>query len=171
MCSYCGCQSIGPIGRFMAEHVDIINATGDLRRACQAGDAAEVRLRASAVAALLAPHTGAEEVGLFAVMTEQEEFTEHIHTLCGEHTSLDALLARVAGGEVDGITAFEHALRQHIDKEDNGLFPAAAIALSGDDWERVVAQQAENSHAHPHPHDHAHPHEHEHEHPHAHDHL
>ena len=34
---------------------------------------------------------------------------------------------------------FEDALRDHIDKEDNGLFPAANIAISGEDWERVVA--------------------------------
>ena len=33
MCSYCGCDSIEVIGRFMAEHVEIINATGELRAA------------------------------------------------------------------------------------------------------------------------------------------
>jgi len=32
---------------------------------------------------------------------------------------------------------FENALRNHIDKEDNGLFPAAAIALGGPEWVEV----------------------------------
>ena len=38
MCSYCGCESIEVIGRFMAEHVEIINASGTLRRACERRD-------------------------------------------------------------------------------------------------------------------------------------
>lgn len=29
------------------------------------------------------------------------------------------------------------ALRNHIHREENGLFPAAAIALSGADWAEV----------------------------------
>lgn len=32
----------------------------------------------------------------------------------------------------------QNILGRHIDKEDNGLFPAAIIALDGDDWECVV---------------------------------
>ena len=126
----------------MAEHDEIINATGELRRACQAADADAVRALAATVAGLLHPHTRTEEVGLFDVMAEQEEFTEHIHTLCAEHDTLDEQLERVAGGDFAAVTAFEHALRVHTDKEDNGLFPAAAIALSGPDWERVVEQES-----------------------------
>lgn len=139
MCSYCGCDSIGVVGRFMAEHVDIVNATGLLRRAAEAGDAAAVTRHAATVAQLLHPHTHAEEVGLFAVMREQEEFTEHVDTLCGEHESLDALLEDVASGAHHRVREFEDQLRVHIDKEDNGLFPAAAVSLSGPDWERVDA--------------------------------
>ena len=43
MCGYCGCESIDVVGRFMREHVEIINATGVLRRAAEAGDDALVR--------------------------------------------------------------------------------------------------------------------------------
>lgn len=142
MCSYCGCQSISTIGRLMDEHVDIINASGQLRRACEAEDGPQVRRRAAEVAALLHPHTVTEEIGLFDVLGEQEEFAEHIHTLCGEHATLDELLERVAGGDYAAMVEFDHALRVHTDKEDNGLFPAAAIALSGPDWERVIAQES-----------------------------
>lgn len=137
MCSYCGCQAITVVGRFMAEHDEIINATGELVRAAAAGDRDLVRSTARVVARLLHPHTHAEEVGLFAVMREQEEFTEHIDVLCGEHSQLDSLLAAVAGGDLARAPEFERQLRSHIDKEDNGLFPAAAMSLDGPEWERV----------------------------------
>lgn len=139
MCSYCGCQSIGVIGRFMAEHDEIINATGLMVRAAEAEDAAEVRATADVVARLLHPHTRAEEVGLFSVMREQEEFTDHIDILCGEHLTLDELLEAVAAGAFDRAAEFEKALRAHTDKEDNGLFPASAMSLGGPEWERVDA--------------------------------
>lgn len=137
MCTYCGCESIEVIGRFMAEHTEIINAAGVLRRACQRGDRAEVERAADRLAGLLSPHTRAEEVGLFSVLRRDEQFTDHIDLLCGEHTTLDEQLARVRAGDHAAYPAFEDLLRHHIDREDNGLFPAAAIALDGPDWTEV----------------------------------
>lgn len=139
MCSYCGCESIAVVGRFMAEHTDIINATGRLSRAAAAGDVELVKEHVAIVEALLHPHASAEELGLFAVLREQPDFTDHVDTLCSEHTMLDALLEDIAGGNLRATTEFVGALRRHIDKEDNGLFPAAAIALDGPEWERVDA--------------------------------
>lgn len=137
MCSYCGCDSIEVIGRFMAEHVEIINATGDLRRAVSSDDAEAVESARVKVGALLWPHTQAEEGGLFRVMARDEEFSDHIASLCGEHRSLDEWLADVVPGDAAAMARFEDALREHIDKEDNGLFPAAAVSLGGDDWIEV----------------------------------
>ena len=91
MCSYCGCESVDVIGRFMREHVEIINATGDLRRATERRDAALVSTGVDTVRALLEPHAEAEETGLFAVLAEDAEFTEHVHGLCREHTVLHQL--------------------------------------------------------------------------------
>lgn len=124
----------------MREHTDIINASGDLRRAVQLGDRPGVEGAADTLAGLLNPHTHAEEVGLFAVMREQEDFADHIDSLCAEHGTLDDQLARIRGGEHTLLDTFIHTLREHIDREDNGLFPASAIALDGPDWERVDAQ-------------------------------
>ena len=152
MCSYCGCDSIEVIGRFMDEHVEIINATGDLRRAVEGGDADEVRRGVDGVAGLLGPHTGAEEVGLFSVMKKQDEFLDYVTQLCGEHVGLDDLLARVAT-EPDPtlrhqvFELFEEALRAHIDREDNSLFPAAAVSLVGPDWDEIDALTHEHDHA------------------------
>lgn len=139
MCSYCGCQSITVIGRFMAEHDDIVNALTRLRSSCAAREPGRVAEAVTVMERLLHPHTHAEEVGLFATLRADPEFTEHIDRLCAEHTDLDAHLMRLQDGEYAQFAAFEHALREHIDHEDNGLFPAAAIALSGSDWEQVEA--------------------------------
>lgn len=137
VCTYCGCESITVIGRFMAEHVDCVNALGELRRAVDAGEPARIRDRAGALAAVLDPHTRAEEVGLFAVMARQDEFGDHVRRLCAEHETLDALLARVADGDLAAFDALSGGLREHINREENGLFPAAAIALDGPAWDEV----------------------------------
>lgn len=139
MCSYCGCQSIAVVGRFMAEHEAIINASGQLRRACEAGDSGLARPAAQHLAALLSPHADAEEAGIFTVLAQDSEFTDHVTMLCGEHRQLDASLAAIAAGDHPAYPAFESMLRAHIDKEENGLFPAAAIAFAGPEWERVEA--------------------------------
>ncbi|KRE39282.1 hypothetical protein ASG73_02805 [Janibacter sp. Soil728] len=142
MCSYCGCQSIDMIGRFTAEHEELINATGLLRRAAAAGATDEVVELVDEVAALLAPHTGAEEAGLFAVLRRDEDFTPYIDSLCGEHVTLDELLARVRAGERDLADRFYKQLRSHIEREEDGLFPASLTTLRGDDWDEVDALTA-----------------------------
>ncbi|HSN12741.1 MAG TPA: hemerythrin domain-containing protein [Propionibacteriaceae bacterium] len=164
MCSYCGCDSIEVIGRFMGEHEEIINATGRMRTAVRSGDAQAVTDAREEVAGLLWPHTSAEEAGLFRVMAREELYANHIATLCGEHQNLDELLELVTPGDDGAMRRFDDALRTHIDKEDNGLFPAAAVALDGAAWlevhettphahDGVVHVHASGSHAH---HDHAH---------------
>ena len=166
MCSYCGCDSIEVIGRFMAEHVEIINATGDLRAGVHSGDGAAFATARARVAALLWPHTEAEEAGLFRIMAQDEVYASHIETLCGEHQTLGGLLAALTPGDRAAMARFEDALRDHIDKEDNGLFPAAAIALDGPQWVEVH-ETTPHSHDGGEPHVHAHADGHE---PHAHGH-
>lgn len=137
MCTYCGCESITIIGRFMDEHVRIVNANGDLRRAVETADRAGVERAADTLAGLLFPHTRAEEVGVFSVLARDEEFTEHVRQLCAEHAALDAQLRRIRDGRHEEMHAFEIALREHINREENGLFPAAAIAFAGPEWDEV----------------------------------
>ena len=139
MCSYCGCESIEVVGRFMAEHVEIVNASGTLGRACAGDDPARVAYAADALAQLLHPHTTAEERGLFALLAEDPEFTDHVASLCAEHADLDAGLARIRAGEHASYPSFDRSLRLHIDREENGLFPAAAVAFAGPEWEQVAA--------------------------------
>ena len=131
MCSYCGCRSITVIARFSAEHDEIVNAAGDLRRAITSGAALSVPGAAYSLTELLERHTRDEERTLFAEMAEDPEFSEHIAHLCGEHREIEAQLARLGTGDVAAVHRLNDLLRDHIDKEENGLFPAAAIALDG----------------------------------------
>lgn len=139
MCSYCGCESIGIIGTFMAEHVELVNATTALRLASTHHDLIAAAPAAARLAALLTPHAHREEVGLFRVLSRQDEFAGEIAALCAEHVTLDALLARIIDGDLTAAEPLIDALRDHIHREENGLFPASAIALSGSDWDEVDA--------------------------------
>ena len=142
MCSYCGCRAITVIGQLMSEHEAIINATGLLSRAAAVGDAAAARTAAAVVAALLEPHAVREEVGLFAELRCDSEFTAPIDSLCAEHRELDSLLARVHNLDLRAAVALETLMRRHIDREENGIFPAAAIALGGETWDLIDARVA-----------------------------
>lgn len=137
MCEYCGCRSIGIIGRFSAEHEEIVNATGSMRRAAARGDRDATTDAVAALAALLDPHVRSEERSLFAELRPDPEFSGVIDRLCAEHTDIAAALQQVAAGDLASAINVEKLLRDHIDKEENGVFPAAAIALDGPAWDRV----------------------------------
>ena len=124
MCSYCGCENIEVVGRFMREHTEIINASGVLRAACDAGSQDAIAAAAAEVARLFAPHSAAEEAGIFTVMAEDPEFTDYVTRLCSEHEQLNAHLATIVAAADDAnrhaaYEEFEHLLRGHIDREDN----------------------------------------------------
>lgn len=139
MCSYCGCREISVIGRFSREHDEITDAAAVMRRAAEEGDLVATRAALTVLAGMLAPHTGSEERGLFAELRTDPEFTEHVDLLCGEHHEIDERVAKVAAGDLAGARDLETFLRRHVDREENGLFPAAAVTLDGPAWERVVA--------------------------------
>lgn len=142
MCSYCGCRSITIIGRFSAEHEEIVNATGRMRRAAERGDLDATRAAVADLTRLLRPHVASEERSLFAELRDDPEFTEQIERLCAEHQEIGAGLTQVTAGDLDGVPAVEKLLRDHIDKEENGVFPAAAITLDGPAWDRVDERDA-----------------------------
>ena len=139
MCSYCGCRANTVIARYSAEHDEIVNAMGVLRRAATSGDRDDARVAAGDLAGRLDPHTVSEERSLFAELRQDAEFTAHVDGLCAEHREIDGTLARVVDGDLAAVGMLEEVLRSHIDKEENGLFPAAIIALDGPAWERAVS--------------------------------
>lgn len=139
MCDYCGCRTFTVIARFSAEHEDIVNAAGELRRAIEAGAQDSAAVAAIRLKDLLDPHTRDEERTLFAQMAQDPEFSEHVEKLAAEHRDLDAQLAQLGTDDVEAFHRFYDLLQEHINKEENGLFPAAAIALADSDWDRAQA--------------------------------
>ncbi|WP_432493964.1 hemerythrin domain-containing protein [Kineococcus auxinigenes] len=163
MCSYCGCRDITLIGQLNAEHDAIVNASGPLQRAVDAGDSTAALELLDVLEGLLHPHTALEERGLFTELRRDPDFSDHVDALCREHDDLDAGFAACRGGDWSGLQDLLFMLREHIEKEENGLFPAALTALDGDQWERLHADPAVGA-----PHGHEHPHDHDHLHAHAH---
>lgn len=150
MCQYCGCREIGPIGTLMDEHVEIQNLCGDTRRHVERGDLASAVRTVRALDRLLRVHNAVEESSLYPAMTHFEEYADQAGVLYDEHDDVDIVIADALSRADDPasvdwkvvLDSFE-VLYEHIIREDNGLFPAAAIALDTDDWER--AERARDS--------------------------
>ncbi|GIF00937.1 hemerythrin domain-containing protein [Paractinoplanes rishiriensis] len=146
MCEYCGCQAVTAIGDLTREHDHVVALIGDVRVAHTAGDTDRMAGLARRIAAVLAPHTAVEEQGLFPLLAA--EFPEHVATLELEHRQVEAVLGAAADGTPadpgwpDRLITTLEVLREHILKEQDGVFPAALTSLSGSDWDGVNAVRA-----------------------------
>jgi iron-sulfur cluster repair protein YtfE (RIC family) len=137
MCHYCGCRDIPLIRDYIAEHERATNLAGDAVRAIDRGELSEATSLLRAMAAELRSHWQGEENGLFAVMRRDELFAEHIGPLVNEHRELEALLDAFDLTDLSDqarVRAAVFDLHEHIAKEEDGLFPASLVALSGDEW-------------------------------------
>jgi len=137
MCSYCGCRNIPMIAKLNAEHDAIVNSTYALQVALREQDVESAKTAGKILGELLHPHTQREQVGLFAEMKKDELFTEHVASLCAEHDELDGELCLIAAGDLTRITAMITLLNNHIDREENGLFPAALAYLDDSQWDTI----------------------------------
>lgn len=158
MCSYCGCRAITPIGDLTAEHVVIQNLCGAVRRAVETDDPAGATTQLVALAEVLHEHDAVEEQSIYPAMARLEEFGDKVGTLFDEHDELDAIVdealliaARDGAAAVrwDAVLGVFEILLEHIQHEENGLFPAAAIALDTPDWEHAMRVREEYHRIHP----------------------
>jgi hypothetical protein len=151
MCEYCGCQSLASIDALTREHERVLALISDVRAAQAAGDVVRQADLACRIAAVLGPHTLVEEQGLFPALAR--DFPDQIALLEAEHRLVEAALAeavRAAGdgglpadpGWPDRLTRALAVLREHIFKEQDGVFPAALATLSTADWEAADAVRA-----------------------------
>ncbi|PJE95310.1 hemerythrin HHE cation-binding protein [Streptomyces carminius] len=147
MCEYCGCQSLTAIDELTREHDTVVNMIGDVRAARRDGDTARMAGTARRIAEVLAPHTRVEEHGLFPAM--KEEFPDHIAALEDEHRYIEGVLGEAADtvpadpSWPDRLQEALEVLRDHILKEQDGVFPAALATLDTEDWEAVGAVRAQ----------------------------
>src|SRR5207248_334172 len=136
MCEYCGCQALAAIDELTREHDHVVALIGAVRAAVGAGDLSGTVRLAGEIAAVLGPHTEVEERGLFPALAG--EFPEHVAALCGEHRRSEAVLAEAGSGDPTWPTRLLDILdmlREHILKEQDGVFPAALANLRTEDWE------------------------------------
>ena len=76
---------------------------------------------------------------VFSVLRRNPDFTDHVDILCAEHAALDEMAERIRSGESGLIDRFVTELRDHINKENQILFPTAQDILS----DAEVAEVAE----------------------------
>ena len=143
MCEYCGCQDIPAIGQLTDEHDAIIAVMSHVRSALDGGQVDAAAHWSRRICALLSPHTAVEEQGLFPALAG--EFPEHVATLRAEHRTVEAVLDEAADGTPTDptwplrVTEALYLLREHILKEQNGMFPAALTSLDPGDWDTIAA--------------------------------
>ena len=146
VCEYCGCQALDAIALLTAEHDLVVNLAGEARRALLTGDLDLAADRARAVAAVLAPHTAVEEGALFPAMAD--EYGDHVKGLVYEHRQVERVLEESVDATPNDPAwpaRLENALRvlrEHILKEQDGLFPAALALLDPEQWDAVDAVRA-----------------------------
>lgn len=147
MCEYCGCQALATIDELTREHDLVVNMIGEARAAHAVSDTARMAGLARQIAAILGPHTEVEERGLFPALTA--DFPDHVAGLKAEHRRVEAALGEAAAGTPDDPAwpaRFAEALtllREHILKEQDGVFPAALATLGAADWEAAEAVRSQ----------------------------
>ncbi|MFF2516522.1 hemerythrin domain-containing protein [Streptomyces sp. NPDC058086] len=156
MCEYCGCQSLASIDELTREHDEVARLISHLRPARQDGDVDRMAQIAREITTVLDPHTHVEEHGLFPAMAA--DFPEQIAALEAEHRRIEAVLAEAADGATpsdptwpDRLIEAMALLRDHILKEQDGVFPAALANLSTEEWEAVERVRAKAGGALPRP--------------------
>ncbi len=147
MCEYCGCQDIDVINELTREHDAVVAFIGRIHRSLQDQRLDDVAESCRQISVILAPHTVVEEEGLFPEMAA--EYPDHIEALRSEHREIESVLDEAADGTPDDpawperLLGAVSLLRDHILKEQDGVFPAALVALDPDQWERIEAVRAQ----------------------------
>jgi hemerythrin-like domain-containing protein len=146
LCEHCGCRGVEPLAELMDEHFVLLDVAGEVRRGLRAGDVSAAVDALARLEDLLDRHVGREERGVFAAMKEQGDFAYAIDDLEEEHLSFNqrlSNLAPAAASFADEVLALLDELREHIDKENLGVFPVAVVSLDGPGWETVSRAHAE----------------------------
>jgi hemerythrin-like domain-containing protein len=125
------------IAKLTKEHEDIAACAYKLTAAYREGDVAAGRVAAQELAGKLNPHARREENGIFAELKKDDLFTDHVEELCAEHDDLDRYIDAIIAGDLSYTPGLVLLLKNHIDREENGLFPSALTYLSDDQWETI----------------------------------
>lgn len=160
MCNYCGCRELEAIAQLTAEHEKILNLNGEIRRAVVSADHVVATGLLGRLYDVLDIHDAVEELALYPAMARFREFTDKVGTLFDEHDELDQVVqAALTAAERTGPSSADWAavltalqmLTEHIDHEEHGVFPAAAVSLDPADWEHAADVRAQHTPRHEQP--------------------
>ncbi|WP_460062587.1 hemerythrin domain-containing protein [Streptomyces sp. YKOK-I1] len=146
MCEYCGCQALETIDELTREHDEVVRLISHLGPAHREGGVIRIAEIARDIAKVLGPHTQVEERGLFPALAG--DFPDQIAALEAEHRTVEAVLDEANGAFLtdptwpDRLMEAMALLRNHILKEQDGVFPAALAHLGTEQWEAVEAARA-----------------------------
>jgi hemerythrin-like domain-containing protein len=141
VCEYCGCQQITVIDELTREHDAVVALMASVRELLVGDRLEDVAATCERILEVLEPHTRVEELGLFPEIAV--EFPEHVSVLVDEHRRIEAVLGEARHGVPadptwpDRLQRALFDLREHILKEQDGVFPAALTMLDGEQWARV----------------------------------
>lgn len=150
MCNYCGCRAIATVAELTAEHEQLQRTADQLGRACDRGDLDRAADELRTLVDVLGAHDQVEELALYPALLREAELADKVGSMFDEHDEIDEVLHRalavaaVEPAEVEwpGVRAALEKLVRHIDAEEHGLFPAAAVALDAAAWEHAEAVRA-----------------------------
>lgn len=129
-----------PIARLMDEHLEMLDLSGDIRRALAEGRRRDAWDLLGRLAASLDDHVRREEAGVFAALRAQGEFVAAVADLEAEHASFDEWLSDLGIDDPDldeAVGRLLDALSVHIDQENLGIFPIAVVTLNATGWATV----------------------------------
>ncbi len=139
MCHYCGCRQVPLIRDYIAEHESITTLGMRMTKLMGHGDVAAAQALVPEFAAMLDRHWQGEEEGVFVAMAAADEmYADYIAPLVAEHRDLAAFLAGADLADPEDARRFAAeivALADHIEREEDGLFPATLVTLDGPDWD------------------------------------
>ena len=160
MCNYCGCRAIEPVAQLSTEHERILNLSGEIRRAVARGADVVAAELLRTLHEVLEVHDAVEELALYPAMARLLEFSDMVGTLFDEHDEFDRVV-HAALTATDGtgpstadwaaVLAALEMLAQHIDHEEHGVFPAAAVSLDPADWEHAEVVRVQQTARHERP--------------------
>lgn len=123
------------------EHDMVVTLIGEVRAAHALTDTARMAELARQITSVLEPHTHVEERGLFPVLAA--DFPDQVTALQVEHRHIEAVLGEAADGAPADpawparLVETLDMLRDHILKEQDGVFPAALANLNPEDWDAI----------------------------------
>jgi iron-sulfur cluster repair protein YtfE (RIC family) len=127
---------------YIAEHERITTLGYRALKAMGHGRLDDAREMIATMRELLVAHWKGEENGVFVPMAAADEATaEYIATLMSEHRDLDTFLADIDLGDEDHVRRFAQEmadLDDHIVREEDGVFPATLVTLSGPEWTAAI---------------------------------